>query len=126
MHRALVLLLCLYLLVWVPLTFAAELFATLPSLAMRGMPALLELSIHAVIALFSVISGWMVWIRAQAAWSMARAAVVISSIAALQSLFLTVVPRNVAPGEKLPFATLVIVNAAIWLALIGAARRPVR
>jgi hypothetical protein len=126
MHRGLVLLLCAYLMVWVPLTFAAELFGTLPSLAMRGVPALLELSIHAVIALFSVIGGWLVWIRPQAAWPMAGAAVVVSSAAALQSLFWTALPRNVAPGEKLPFAVLVIVNAAIWLALIGAARRRLR
>jgi hypothetical protein len=126
MHRGLVLLLCAYLMVWVPLTFAAELFGTLPSLPMRGMPAVLELSLHATVALFSVIGGWMVWIRSQAALPMASAAVVVSSAAALQSLFWTTLPRNIAPGEKLPFAALVIVHAAIWLALIGAARRRVR
>jgi hypothetical protein len=126
MHRALVLLLCVYLLLWVPLTCAAELFATLPSLPMRGLPAVLELSLHATVALFSVIGGWMAWIRSQAALPMAGAAVVVSSAAALQSLFWTALPRNIAPGEQLPFAALVSVHAAVWLALIGAARRRVR
>jgi hypothetical protein len=123
MHRGLVLLLCAYLMVWVPLTFAAELFGALPSLPMRGLPAVLELSLHGVVALFTVISGWILWIRPQAAWPMAGAAVVLSSATALQSLFWTVLPRNIAPGEKLPFAALVIVHAAVWLAVIGAARR---
>jgi hypothetical protein len=118
MHRAWALLLCGYLLGWVPLTFANEILGTFPSLGMRGMPAILELAAHALVAIVCATAGWMVWMRAPAAWPMAAVSVAASSVASIQSLFWTALPRNIAPGEQLPLAALAFVLAVFWLAFI--------
>ncbi len=123
MLPALVLLLCVYLVAWVPLRFANELFASAPSLDMRGIPALLELAAHAVVALMCATAGWMVWIRSPAAVPLSEGAVVASFMMSIQSLFWTVLPSDVVPGHRLPLAAIAFALALFWLALIELARR---
>ncbi len=40
------------------------------------------------------------------------------AIVGLQSLFWTSLPRDVAPGTRLPFALLTCANAIFWLAIL--------
>jgi hypothetical protein len=107
-----------YLLIWVPGTFAVELLTTLPSIGMRGAWAWLELAVHAVVAMVCAVAGRMLRIDSPSAPVMATAGVVLRAVISLQSLFLTVLPRDVAPGMRLPLAVLACVNALIWLAMI--------
>ena len=118
MHRGWALLLCGYLLGWVPLNFANEILGTFPSLGMRGVTAIVELAAHALVAILCATAGWMVWTRAPAAWPMAAASVAASTITSIQSLFWTALPRNIAPGQKLPLAAAAVVLAVFWLLLI--------
>jgi hypothetical protein len=115
MPRIWTLLLCVYLLLWVPLNFAVELLGVLPSLATRGPSAAAEVLFHAIVAVTCVTAGWMVWTGAPAALPMAAVAVAASGAAAMQSLFWTVLPRQLAPGERLPLAALTVVHTLFWL-----------
>jgi len=123
MHRGWALLLCVYLLAWVPLNYATELLGTMPSLGMRGAPAVIELVVHGLVTIACATAGWIVWTRAPGSWAMAMSAVVAAAAASIQSLFWTTLPRNLAPGQKWPLAVVVAVHMIFWLALIGAARR---
>jgi hypothetical protein len=118
MRAALALLLCGYLLVWVPLGYAVELLGVWPSLGMRGAPAALELTVHGLAAMLSATAGWMILSRAAAGSRLAVAAVVLNALASFQSLFWTVLPRNVAPGGAWPSAALALGGAVFWLVVI--------
>ena len=58
-RRLLTVLLCGYLLLWIPLGIANEVLITLPSLDMRGAPALAELAFHLVVGILCATAGWM-------------------------------------------------------------------
>jgi hypothetical protein len=118
MGAARALLLCGYLLLWVPLGYAVELLGAWPSLGMRGAPAALELTLHGLAAMLSATAGWMIFSRAAAGSRLAALAVVVNALALLQSLFWTVLPRNLAPGGAWPAAALAVGGAACWLVLI--------
>ena len=107
-----------YLLIWVPGTFAAELLTTLPSIGVRGPWAWLELSVHAIVAMICAVAGRMLRIDSPSAPVMAAAGVTARAVISLQSLFWTVLPRDVAPGMRLPLALLACAIAMVWLAVI--------
>jgi hypothetical protein len=107
-----------YLLIWVPGTFAAELLTTLPSIGVRGRLAWLELALHGIVAMSCAVAGRMLRIDSPSAPLMAAAGVIARAVVSLQSLFWTVLPRDVAPGMRLPLALLACAIAAIWLAVI--------
>ena len=117
-HRVWALLLCVYLLAWVPFRFASEFLVTVPSLGMRGTPAVIELVVHGLVAILCATAGWMIWVRSPAAPLAAAGAVVASGLASIQSIFWTVLPRNLAPGEELPLSAAVGVHMLFWLVLI--------
>jgi hypothetical protein len=119
MHRGWALLLCVYLLGWVPLNFANELFGSVGSLDMRGWPGAIELALHALVAMICAAAGWSTWTQAPAARTLAIVAVAASAVAAVQSLYWTVLPRNLAPGDRLPLAALAIAHAAFWLVMLS-------
>lgn len=123
MPRALALLLCAYLIGWVPLNFAARLLGALPSLGMRGAPAFAELAVHGAVAALCAAAGWMVWIQSPGRWPLAAAAVAAAGAATLQPLFWTVLPSSLAPGQRWPLTALVLAHAGFWLVLIARAHR---
>lgn len=118
MPRALALLLCAYLLVWVPANFAGELFSSMSSIGRRGPLAVGELTFHGAVAALCATAGWTVRVRAPAAMPAAALAVIVSSIATTQSLYWTVLPRQTAPGERAPLAALVAAHAVFWLVVM--------
>jgi hypothetical protein len=123
MHRGWTLLLCLYLLVWVPLNYAVELLGVLPSLGVRGLPALVEIGAHGVAAAVSAAAGWMLWVRSPSAFAFAAIAVAANGIATIQSLYWSMLPRQSAPGERLPLALLTLAVTAFWLLFLRLGRR---
>jgi hypothetical protein len=117
--RSWVLLLCAYLLGWVPITFAFELFSVMSSIGRRGPVAVAELSAHALAAIVCASAGWMLLVRAPVAFAAATVAIVIGALVSLQSLYWTMLPRNTAPSDRLTLAALVCSHALFWLAVIG-------
>jgi hypothetical protein len=117
--RGWALLLSAYLLLWIPLGFAQELFVSLPSVGRRGPLAVAELALHGIVAMAAGAAGWMVQARAPAAAAAAAAAVVAAALISLQSLFWSMLPRQVAPGARGPLAVIACAHALFWLAMIA-------
>ena len=117
------LLLCGYLLVWIPLNFAVELLSAVPSIEMRGTPAIVELAMHGAVAMLSATAGRMALTDPAATRHLASAAVLAAGGVSIQSLFWTALPRNVAPGTRLPLALFAVVTTAFWLVVVHRAQR---
>lgn len=109
------LLLCAFLLVWCPLTFAVELGAVLPSLGLRGPIAAVELGVHGGAAAIALAGGWSLWTGGPQALTLVRAALVASAAVSVQSLYWSVLPGQTKPGDELPLAGLAIAHAGAWL-----------
>ena len=123
MRRGWTLLLGAYLLLWVPITFANEIFAAGPSLGMRGAPALVELAVHGVVTVLCAAAGWMLLAAAPAALPVASGAVAAAALVSIQSLVWTRLPRQTAPGERVPLVLLILAHAIFWLVMLARARR---
>lgn len=115
--------LCVLLFVREPLRFARELTASLDTLGMRGVPALVELTAHAVAAIVTVAAAWGLWIRHPQSPALAGVAVAASAAVTVQSLFWTSLPGSAVPGEKLPLSIVAIAHAAGWIAYLRYSRR---
>ena len=107
-----------YLLVWVPGMFAIELLSTLPSMGMRGVVAWLELAVHGTVAALCAVAGRMIRLGTPAASTLAVAGIIARAVVAIQSLFWTRLPTDVAPGTRGVFTALACVNAAVWLGVV--------
>ncbi len=117
------LLLCGYLAVWQPVTFATEVTATLGSLAMRGPAGVVELSAHAVVAAFAFASGWGLWTGNPNAPALAQIALAACAAAAVQSIYWTWLPHDIMPGDRLPLAVVSVAHAAGWIVYLRRSRR---
>jgi hypothetical protein len=120
--RGWLLLLCAFLLVWRPWTFAVELAGVLPSLGLRGPLAVAELVAHGAAAACAVAGGWALWTSSPHRLVLARAGVITSAIVSVQSLYWSVLPSQTRPGDELPLALLAVVHAAIWLVYLSGVR----
>ena len=115
--------LCVLLFVREPLRLARELSASLDTLGMRGLPALIELAAHAVVAIVTVAAGRGLWIRHPQSPALAGVAVAASAAVTVQSLYWSSLPGGVVPGEKLPLSLVAIAHAAGWIAYLRYSRR---
>jgi hypothetical protein len=113
--RGWLLLLSAYLLVWVPLNFAAELASVLPSVGVRGASAWIELLVHAGVAALAFAAGWAIRSGNDDALGFASLAVGFSTVTAIQSLFLSSLPSQTMPGDHLPLALIYAAHGSAWL-----------
>jgi hypothetical protein len=125
MRRSVTLLAGTYLLCWIPFSFAIELLGAWPSLGWRGPAAALELAVHAAVALACATAGWMLWTNAPAARGAATAAICAAAAVQIQSLFLTVLPHQYAPADRIPLALASGLLPAAWLAAAWRPRRTI-
>jgi hypothetical protein len=116
-------LLCAYLLVWVPLNFAALATRSLPSIDSRGAAAAVELVAHAVSAALCAAAGWMLSGRNPAGIQFGLAALAMQVAVTIQALWTSTLPRDVAPGVALPLALFSIVHASGWALYLSRSRR---
>jgi hypothetical protein len=107
-----------YLLIWAPGTFAVELLTALPSMGMRGLPAWVELVVHGLVAIVCAVAGRMLRVGTPAASALAASGVLARAAIAIQSLFWTTLPQDVAPGTRGFLAALACINALVWLGVL--------
>jgi hypothetical protein len=119
----LVLVLCAYLAVWIPLNAAALASSSLPSLAVRGPAAALELAVHVASAAVCFAAGWMLWNRSAAGIRFAALALCVNVVAAVQPLHVSALPRDVPPGLAWPLTVLTLVFTTAWLVYLRRSRR---
>ena len=122
MHRGSVLLLCATLLVWRPLDFVVELSSTLPSIGQRGVVGIVELLFHGGVAALAVAAVRALANTLPSALLLARAALVASAAATVQSFYWSVLPHQTMPSDRLPLAALGVVVAGAWLIWLMKAR----
>jgi hypothetical protein len=123
MARGWLLILCAYLAVWQPMSFASEVTATLPTLGMRGTAGVLELVAHGAVAAIAVAAGWGLWVGNPGAPGMAEIAILLCAAASVQSLYWTRLPHDVMPGDRLPLAVLAMAHATGWMMYLRKSRR---
>jgi hypothetical protein len=116
-------LLCAYLLAWVPLNFAALATRSLSSMQSRGIAGALELAAHAASAAACAAAGWMLWVRNAAGIPFALAALALQVVVTIQALWISALPRDVPPGLALPLAIASIVHASAWMVYLNRSRR---
>jgi hypothetical protein len=115
MPRVWRLLLCATLLVWRPLDFAIEAPSTLSSMGQRGAAGVIELLFHGAVAALAVAAVRALSNAMPSGLLLARAALVASAAATIQSFYWSVLPHQTTPGDKLPLAILGVVVAGGWL-----------
>ena len=103
--------------------FALELLSTLPSIGMRGALAWIELGVHGTVAAVCAVAGRMIRLGTPAGPGLAAAGIIARAAVAIQSLFWTRLPTDVAPGTRGVLTVLAWVNAAIWLGVVFWTRR---
>jgi hypothetical protein len=121
-HRWLLVLVA-FLLAWMPWTFSAELSATLPSIAMRGWAAVMELLVHGAVTAFAVSAGMSLVRRDPHGPAFAVIALAGSCAVTVQSMFWSVLPRQTIPGDRTLIVVASIVHAAAWIAYLRRSRR---
>jgi hypothetical protein len=121
--RGWLLVLCVDLFMWAPMTVAREVGATLGSLGMRGPAAVVELAVHGAVAAVAVAAAWALWIGNPRAPAFAAAAVLASGAATVQSLYWSVLPSNTMAGDRPPLALAAIAHAAGWMMYLRRSRR---
>ena len=106
------------LLFWEPLTFAVRALQVLPTVVHRGIYTGLELVAHAGVAALCAFAGLALWNASPDALPLARAAVIVSTLRVIQSLYWSALPGNTVPGDEPLYAAIaVLVGAAALLAL---------
>ena len=109
--------------VWVPFNFSAELASTLPSIGMRGTAAVIELMAHGAAAAISASAGYALWLRRPHAPMLARAALVLNAIVAVQRHYWSIVPSQTMPGDELPLSIAAVLHSAAWLLFLHRSAR---
>jgi hypothetical protein len=123
MPRGWLALLWLFLIGWEPMKLARELTTSLDSLGMRGPAAVIELLAHAAVAALAMAAGWALSNGTPHGPRLARLAVPLSAVSAVQSLYWSTLPSQTMPGDKGPLAALAIANALLWTAYLWMSRR---
>lgn len=126
MGRGWLLLLCAWLLVWIPMNFAVELASSLPTLGFRGPFAILELVLHAAAAALAAAAGWALWTGSEGGIRLAIPAVAASTAVGIQSIFWTMLPNQTRPGAGLALAAVYAAAGVGWIVYLRRRARPSR
>jgi len=94
--------LAVFLFAWEPLRIATELPMTLPSLPMRGAPAVVELAAHAFVAAIAVAAAWSLWTDAPHGVALALIAITLSAAVSVQSLYWVTAAAPHHAGRRVP------------------------
>ena len=119
MSRVWPMLLSATLILWWPVSFTVEFFSALASLGQRGPVAVIELAVHAAVAVAAVAAVRALSIGLPSALLLCRVALVCSPLATIQSFYWSLLPHQTMPGDKLPLAATGVVVSVLWLIFLG-------
>ena len=122
MTRVWLLVLAGVLVLWQPATFVGLASATIPSLAIRGWMAVVELIVAGAIAATSMAAAWALAMRQPHGVPLAKIALVLSAARSLQSLYWTALPSNLVPGTQEPYAVMIVTVSSVWLIYLSRSR----
>ena len=110
------LILCVMLCIWEPLTLALAASAELGAVTLGHIERPAFLTFRVFVAGVGVAAGVAIWNRQMHAFTLAQAALALSAAAAV--IRLTWFPGNVPPGLRLPFALVLVGYNAVWYAYL--------
>jgi hypothetical protein len=117
------LVLCLLLLVWQPLSLALTASALLNRLSLRGLPFALVLLLRVVVTAFGITAGLALLRRRAAAVSLAKASLVASAATDVFVYTTSYYPSNRLPGDTPIVVIVSLAYHAIWLTYLFRSNR---
>jgi len=117
------LVLCVGLLVWQPVSLALGAAGTLGALAVRGAPAGLALAARLVVAAVGIAAGLALVDRRAGAVTLARSALVLSAAMDLWIYATPYLPNNRTPGDTPLYVAASLAYHAAWLAYLARSKR---
>ncbi len=109
------LVLCVLLLVWGPISLGLVASSALPALYVRGLPFALLLTARIVVTAFGMAAGILLWTRRGPALPMAKAALVLSAATDLVVYTTPYFPSNRMPGDTPIAVAASLAYHALWL-----------
>jgi hypothetical protein len=117
------LILCVLLLVWQPLSLGLVASSVLVSLPVRGLPLALTLILRVLAAAFGIAAGLALLGRLPTAVTMAKASLIVSAVVDLFVYTTPYFPNNRPPGDTTIVLVASMAYYAIWLAYLSQSRR---
>jgi len=117
------LVLCLLLLVWQPLSIALVASSALDALAIRGLPLALIMLMRLGVAAVGIAGGLALVKHRPGAVTLAKAALVLSAAADLIVYSTPYFPSNRLPGTTPLYIAASIAYSAVWIAYLTRSRR---
>jgi hypothetical protein len=117
------LVLCVLLVVWQPISLGLVASAVLDRLAIRGLPLALVLMARVVVAAFGIAAGLALLARRPAAVTMAKASLIASAATDTFVYTTRYFPNNRVPGDTSIVVAASLAYYAIWLAYLFRSRR---
>ena len=115
------LILCVMLCIWEPLTLALEASAEIGPVTLGRIERAAFLTFRVFVAGVGVAAGVAIWNRQMHAFTLAQAALALSAAAAV--IRLTWFPGNVPPGMRLPVALLLVGYNCAWYLYLALSRK---
>lgn len=117
------LVLCVLLLVWQPISLGLVASGLLDRLFIRGLPLALVLAARVVVTAFGIAAGLALLARRPAAVAMAKASLVASAATDVFVYTTRYVPSNRLPGDTPIVVAASLAYCAIWLAYLFRSKR---
>jgi hypothetical protein len=117
------LMLCLLLIVWQPISFGLVASGLLNRLAIRGWPFALVLTLRVVVTAFGIAAGLALLGRHPAAVAMAAASLVASAATDVFVYTTSYLPNNRVPGDTTIVVAASLAYHAVWLAYLFRSKR---
>jgi hypothetical protein len=117
------LVLCVLLLVWQPLSLGLLVSGVLDDLALRGVPLALVLVLRVIVAAFGIAAGLALVNRRPGAVALAKASLVASAATDVFVYATPYFPSNRMPGETPFYIAAALAYYIVWLAYLFRAKR---
>jgi hypothetical protein len=117
------LLLCLLLMIWQPLSVGLTSSAALGSIAIGGLPVTLVVILRLLVTGLGIAAGLALLNRRAGAVTLARVVLIVSAATDAFVYLTPYFPSNRAPGETPVFVAVSLIYYAIWLTYLSRSRR---
>ena len=114
---------CLFLVAYQPVSLALRAAAVLDALPLRGLPLALLLAARVLVAAFGIAAGTAIVRRAASALTMAKTAVALSAAADVVAYATPYWPNNRPPGEISLFIAIALIYYTAWMTYLFRSRR---
>jgi hypothetical protein len=117
------LLLCLLLMIWQPITVGLTASGALESIAIGGLPVTLVLVLRLLVTGLGIAAGLALLNRRAGAVGLARIVLLVSAATDVFVYLTPYFPSNRGPGEAPIFVTVSLVYYSVWIAYLSRSRR---